>query len=60
MRKIIDDAKNALESGNAAECTGALEKIATVGLILSEVILYDPGSFQGGEEEAPKDSVEEA
>ena len=44
-RKILDDARNALESGNAGECTEALEKIADMGRILSEVILYDPGSL---------------
>jgi molecular chaperone DnaK len=59
VRKILEDAKGALESGNAAECTEALEKIATVGVILSEVILYDPGSFKG-DEAAGTDSVEEA
>ncbi len=44
-RKILDDARNALESGNVGECTEALEKIADMGRILSEVILYDPGSL---------------
>ncbi|HXV75052.1 MAG TPA: molecular chaperone DnaK [Candidatus Polarisedimenticolaceae bacterium] len=44
-RKILDRAKKALESGSAAECTEALEKIAEMGRILSEVILYDPGTF---------------
>ena len=44
-RRILDDARNALESGNAGECTEALEKIADMGRILSEVILYDPGSL---------------
>jgi len=44
-RRILTDAKNALESGNAGECTEALEKIADMGRILSEVILYDPGSL---------------
>ena len=44
-RNILDRAKQALESGSATECTDALEKIAEMGRILSEVILYDPGSF---------------
>jgi molecular chaperone DnaK len=44
-RKILDTARNALESGNAGKCTEALEKIADMGRILSEVILYDPGSL---------------
>ena len=40
----------ALESGSAAECTAALERIAEVGRILSEVILYDPGHSRRGRE----------
>jgi len=45
VRGILDEAKRALESGSATECTEALEKIAEMGKILSEVILYDPGAF---------------
>ena len=45
VRKILDTARKALDSGSASECTEALEKIAEMGRILSEVILYDPGSF---------------
>jgi molecular chaperone DnaK len=45
VREILEDAKRALESGSASECTEALEKIAEMGKILSEVILYDPGAF---------------
>ena len=48
VRRILNDAKRALEHGTAAECTEALEKIAEMGRILSEVILYDPGSFSSG------------
>jgi len=48
VRKILEDAKKALDSGSATECTEALEKIAEMGRILSEVILYDPGSFSAG------------
>jgi molecular chaperone DnaK len=44
-RHILDAARKALESGSASECTEALEKIAEMGRILSEVILYDPGTF---------------
>jgi molecular chaperone DnaK len=47
-RRILDDARTALDSGNAGECTEALEKIADMGRILSEVILYDPGSLSPG------------
>ncbi len=56
VRSILADAKQALESGSASECTEALEKIAEMGKILSEVILYDPGAFSAKE----VDSAEEA
>ncbi|MDH3590603.1 MAG: molecular chaperone DnaK [Planctomycetota bacterium] len=49
-RRIIDAARKALESEDLEACTEALEDIAEVGQILSEVILYDPGSFRGGDE----------
>jgi hypothetical protein len=52
VRKILEAARKALESGSAAECTAALERIAEVGRILSDVILYDPGAFSSNEEEA--------
>jgi len=45
VRQILEGARKALESGSASECTAALEKIAEMGRILSEVILYDPGAF---------------
>jgi molecular chaperone DnaK len=57
-RQILNEAKHALDSGNASECTEALEKIAEMGRILSEVILYDPGAFRTASEEM--DSPEEA
>jgi len=50
VRKILETARKALEGGSAAECTAALERIAEVGRILSDVILYDPGAFSSGEE----------
>jgi len=50
-RRILADAKHALDSGSVAQCTEALEKIAEMGRILSEVILYDPGSFSTQEQE---------
>jgi len=60
VRKILEDARAALESGQAADCTEALEKIAEVSQILSEVILYDPGEFSGSKRDEGSDSVEEA
>jgi len=58
VRRILESAHTALESGSAAECTAALERIAEVGAILSEVILYDPGSFNAKLKEE-EDAVEE-
>jgi molecular chaperone DnaK len=58
VRKMLAEAKQALDSGSASECTEALEKIAEMGRILSEVILYDPGSFSARASE--RDSAEEA
>jgi len=55
VRKILETARKALESGSAAECTTALERIAEVGRILSDVILYDPGAFSS--EEGNKDKA---
>ncbi len=69
VRKILETARKALESGSAAECTAALERIAEVGRILSDVILYDPGAFSSNDDGDPgkpaaggetADSVEEA
>jgi len=51
VRRTLADAKHALESGSASECTEALEKIAQMGRILSEVILYDPGAFSAQKSE---------
>ena len=58
VRRILDNARKALDTGSMAECTEALEKIAEVGQILSEVILYDPSSLSGAEE-TEADTVEE-
>ena len=58
VRRILADAKHALEGGSVSECTDALEKIAQMGRILSEVILYDPGTFSSQGTEV--DSAEEA
>ncbi len=60
VRKILENARKALSSGSVAECTQALERIAEVGQVLSEVILYDPSSFASSSAEAAEDGVEEA
>ena len=59
VRKILDAARKALAGGSVAECTQSLERIAEVGQILSEVILYDPGSFESEKGREGADSVEE-
>ena len=56
VRRILENARKALDTGSMAECTEALEKIAEVGQILSEVILYDPSALT---EETEADTVEE-
>jgi molecular chaperone DnaK len=62
VRKILDNARKALDGGSAAECTQSLEKLAEVGIVLSEVILYDPGQFTAPKTETGEDAdtVEEA
>jgi len=60
VRRILDNARKALDTGSMAECTEALEKIADVGQILSDVILYDPSTISAGAEETEADTVEEA
>jgi len=59
VRRILDNARKALDAGSMAECTEALEKIAEVGQILSDVILYDPSTLSAGAEETEADTVEE-
>ncbi len=60
VRRILENARKALDSGSAAECTQALERIGEVGRILSEVILYDPGSLAASEgQQEDQDAVEE-
>ena len=59
VRKILDAARKALAGGSVAECTQSLERIAEGGQILSEVILYDPGSFESEKGREGADSVEE-
>lgn len=60
VRKILDTARKALDSGSASECTQALERLAEIGQVLSEVILYDPTAFGSGSGAAAEDTVEEA
>jgi molecular chaperone DnaK len=66
VRKILDNARRALDTGNAPDISQSLERIAEVGQILSAVILYDPGSLGPDTAAAadpakdPADTVEEA
>ena len=59
-RGILDNARKVLETGGLADCTEALEKLAEVGTILSEVILYDPTKFSADDGEASGDLAEGA
>jgi len=66
VKRILDNARRALDSGNTTDITQALERTSEVGQILSAVILYDPGSLSpdatAAEEPArdAADTVEEA
>ncbi len=63
VRTILANSKKAVESESNDRCYEALEKLAEVGVILSEVILYDPGAISADPEEPAGDdagSVEEA
>jgi molecular chaperone DnaK len=57
VRKILDNARRALDTGTAAECTQALEKLAEVGGVLSEVILYDPSTISRDPEESASEET---
>ncbi len=59
VRQILDGARRALTSGSVAECTTALERIVEAGAILSEIILYDPGSGSPNTEGAEEEPVGE-
>jgi hypothetical protein len=52
VKSILERAKKALEVGSLTEVLESLEGVAEAGKILSEVILYDPGSFSVGKEDA--------
>jgi len=52
VKSILERAKKALEVGSLTEVLESLERVAEAGKILSEVILYDPGSFSVGKEDA--------
>ena len=63
VRTILENSKKAVESGSNDRCYEALEKLAEVGVILSEVILYDPGAISADPDEPASDeagSAEEA
>ena len=56
----LDFARGILTFDGHAFQEGSGREIAEVGGILSEVILYDPGSFQGGNEQEGAPPAEEA
>jgi molecular chaperone DnaK len=60
VRSILENSRKALESDSSDRCYEALEKLAEVGVILSEVILYDPNAFGSSEEEAAADGADNA
>jgi len=57
VRTILENSKKAVESGSNDRCYEALEKLAEVGVILSEVILYDPGAISADSDEPAADDA---
>ncbi len=57
VRKILENSQKAVESGSNERCYEALEKLAEVGIILSEVILYDPGAISTDPEKPAGDDA---
>ncbi len=53
VRRILEAARKALDSGSVAECTQALERMAEAQRALAEVILYDPGAVRREEPVVP-------
>jgi molecular chaperone DnaK len=58
IRRILDQARRALESEDLEACAEALEDISEVGQILSDVILYDPGQFSSNTAKSGEDEEE--
>jgi molecular chaperone DnaK len=64
VREVLDSARRAVAGNSVAEATQVLEKLGEVSQILTDVMLYDPNTFQSDSgkpeaEEAPEE-IEEA
>jgi len=61
VRDVLDSSRRAVAGNSVSEATQVLEKLGEVSQILTDVMLYDPNTFQSGEEEnAPESGGTEA
>ena len=51
VREVLDSSRRAVAGNSVSEATQVLEKLGEVSQILTDVMLYDPNTFQSGEEE---------
>jgi molecular chaperone DnaK len=65
VRDVLDSARRAVAGNSVSEATQVLEKLGEVSQILTDVMLYDPNTFQSKdgeaeEKEAPAEDSQEA
>ena len=53
VREVLDSSRRAVAGNSVSEATQILEKLGEVSQILTDVMLYDPNTFQSGEEDNP-------
>ena len=58
VREVLDNARRAMAGDSVSEATEVLEKLGEVSQILTEVMLYDPTTFQSASEQ-PRETEEE-
>ena len=58
VREVLDNARRAMAGDSVSEATEVLEKLGEVSQILTEVMLYDPNTFQSASDE-PRENEEE-
>jgi molecular chaperone DnaK len=56
VRDVLDSSRRAVAGNSVSEATQVLEKLGEVSQILTDVMLYDPNTFQSGEEESAPES----
>jgi hypothetical protein len=63
VRTVLDSARRAVAGNSLADATQTLEKLGEVSQILTDVMLYDPNTFQSetdGEAEQARDRERES